>query len=33
MWHALEHQLEGIGRKFEVFVWFLVFEEKWEVAI
>jgi hypothetical protein len=33
MWHALEHQLEGIKKKFEVMVWFIVFEEKREVAI
>jgi hypothetical protein len=33
MHQALKRQLEGIGRKFEVMVWLLVFEEKREVAI
>jgi hypothetical protein len=33
MWHALECQLEGIKRKFEVLVKFKVFKEKQKVAI
>jgi hypothetical protein len=33
MWHALECQLEGIKRKFEVVVWLVVSEEKQKVAI
>jgi hypothetical protein len=33
MWQALEHQFEGIGKKLELLVWLVVFEEKWEVAI
>jgi len=33
MWHALECQLEGIKRKFEVLVRLEVFKEKLRVAI
>jgi hypothetical protein len=33
MQHAVEHQLEGIERKFKVLIWFVAFDEKWEVAI
>jgi hypothetical protein len=33
MQHVLKHQLEGIKRKLKVLVWFVVFEEKQEVAI
>ncbi len=29
----MERQLEGIERKLKVLVWFVIFEEKWEVAI
>jgi hypothetical protein len=33
MWHALDWPFEGIKRKLEVLVWFVVFEEKREVTI
>jgi hypothetical protein len=33
MRHALERQLEGIKKKLEVLVQFVIFEEKWEVTI
>jgi hypothetical protein len=33
MGHALECQFEGIRKKFRVLLWFVIFEEKWEVTI
>jgi hypothetical protein len=33
MWHALKCPFEGIRRKLEVQVWFVVFGKKREVAI
>jgi hypothetical protein len=33
MWHVLECQFENIRQKFEVMIWFIVFQEKQEETI
>jgi hypothetical protein len=33
MWHALERQFEGVERKLEDLVWFIIFKEKRKIAI